>query len=83
MKVNFDIKNEEVAIRTLRVGDSFLADRKSMKETGLYMIVDKNSGLIKADFGNIIAANLVSGQLRRFDSNTIVEPVKAEVNLKK
>lgn len=84
MKVNFNIENERVAICTLKVGDSFLAQRKSIKELGLYMIIDQHSsGLIAANPYKIITVNLISGQLRRFNNDDIIEPVKAEVNLKK
>lgn len=85
MKINF--KNETVgtAIRDISVGETFFAQRKSVKgERGLYMKIDGKSGLVRNKYGGCsYAVNLESGQLREFDSDIYVDTVLAEVNFPK
>ena len=82
MKVNFSNVND-VQIREISVGQTFIADRKSSHEKGLYLKVDKHSGLIKKDSNDVFAVNLETGQLRRFSYDCFVEKVEAEAFLKK
>lgn len=82
MKVNFASANV-VYIGELTVGTPFLADRKSEKGKGLYMKIDKNSGLMRSHFtSNAFAVNLETGQLREFDCCSMVEKVNAEIIFK-
>lgn len=73
--MKIDIKDNEirVAVGTLKVGKTFSAPRTSTweKEKGFYMVVDKNSGLL-SNTKCIVAINLESGQLRKFDICTMV-----------
>ena len=80
MKVNFTTTNT-VELHTMHVGQTFLADRKSEKARGLYMVIDKKSGLIKNGqyCSNIFAVNLESGQLREFPAFSKVEPANTEI----
>lgn len=80
MKVNFGKEITGVKVNKLSTGETFITDRKSTKEKGLYMVVDKNSGLA-GGVGNasVLTVNLVSGQLRKFTNDYIVEPIRAEV----
>ena len=82
MKVNF---NEVKAVKVGEVfaGRTFIADRKSCDEKGLYLKVDQNSGLVKKNYTDVFAVNLETGQLRRFSHDYLVEKVEAEVFLKK
>ena len=81
MKVSFK-KPFDVQIDKLVVGNTFTAKRRSTNEIGLYMIVDKNSGVFLDSYKNsIMAVNLVTGQIRSFAKREKVEPVNAEVNL--
>jgi hypothetical protein len=82
MKVNFNEVNA-VKVGEIFAGRTFIADRKSCNERGLYLKVDKNSGLIKRDYDDVFAVNLETGQLRRFSHDYLVEKVEAEVFLKK
>lgn len=83
MKVNFSEKVIGVAISRISVGDTFLADRKSTNEEGLYMKVDRSSGLANIGSNHCLAVNLQSGQLRKFDRNAVVTPAATEVNFVK
>lgn len=82
MKVNFNEVNA-VKVGEVFAGRTFIANRKSCDEKGLYLKVDLNSGLIKKDFNDVFAVNLETGQLRRFSIDYLVEKVEAEVFLKK
>lgn len=83
MKVNFSEKVVGVAISRVSIGDTFLADRKSSNEKGLYMKVDRSSGLATIGSDHCLAVNLQSGQLRKFDRNMVVTPASTEVNFVK
>ena len=80
MKVNFE-KTNTVNINLMSVGQTFLADRRSEKARGLYMIIDSKSGLMRN--GNSCtrkyAVNLETGQLREFPTDAMVEPANAEI----
>lgn len=79
MKVNFASSNS-IYVGELAVGTPFLANRKSEKGRGLYMKVDKNSGLMRnQSLANAFAVNLETGQLREFDHYSVVEKVNAEI----
>lgn len=80
MKVNFE-RNDFVLIDILSIGQTFLADRKSEKGRGLYMIIDPKSGLIKSNKTGLFryAVNLETGQIREFAFGTKVEPANVEV----
>ena len=82
MKVNFSSGNV-IYIGELAVGTPFLADRKSEKGKGLYMKIDKSSGLMRNQFTtNVFAVNLETGQLREFNHCSMVEKVNAEIIFK-
>lgn len=79
--MKIDIKDKKMfPINQFRVGETFTSPRKSTKEKedGYYMIVDRNSGIL---YGakNIVAINLESGQLRKFDACDMVCPIKLKV----
>ena len=79
--MEIDIKNNrKMAVNQFRVGETFTSPRKSTKENedGYYMIVDRNSGILYGG-KNIIAINLESGQLRKFDAYDMVYPIKLKV----
>ena len=82
MKVNFNEANA-VRVGEIFAGRTFIADRKSCNERGLYLKVDQNSGLVKKNYTDVFAVNLETGQLRRFTHDYLVEKVEAEVFLKK
>lgn len=81
MKIGIKDNRKMFPISQFRVGETFTAPRKSTKEKedGYYMIVDRNSGVILYGGKNIIAINLESGQLRKFDACDMVCPIKLKV----
>lgn len=84
MKVNYDKKETGVYLYKLAVGTAFFSKRSGTDEIGLYMVVDKNSGIFLDSYrNNIMAVNLATGQIRAFNGSQKVEPVDAEVNLSK
>lgn len=85
MKINWDEKKEKgIYIYELKVGSTFFSKRKGKDEIGLYMILDKNSGVFLDRYkNNIMAVNLSTGQIRAFPEIQKVETVDAEVNLPK
>lgn len=84
MKVNYDKKETVVYLSQLFVGTAFFSKRSSADEIGLYMVVDKNSGVFLDSYrNNIMAVNLSTGQIRAFNGHQKVEPVDAEVILPK
>ena len=69
-----------VNIDSLRCGDAFMTKRKShTDEIGLYMVVDRSSGLSPQMNNKILTVNLATGQLRPFPMDFPVEPVEADV----
>ena len=83
MKINFGNEIVGIPIRNICVGETFFAQRSSVKERGLYMKIDGSSGLVRNKCGRSYAINLASGQLREFDSDVFVDRVIAEVNFPK
>ena len=84
MKVIYDKKETKVYLSQLVVGTAFFSKRSSTDEIGLYMVVDKNSGVFLDSYrNNILAVNLSTGQIRAFNGHQKVEPVDAEVNIPK
>ena len=82
MKINCGKKEVGVYIYKLVVGTAFFSKRSGTDEIGLYMVVDKNSGVFLDSYkNNIMAVNLASGQIRAFNGCQKVKPVDAEVNL--
>lgn len=85
MKVNWGEKKEiGSCLFELKVGSTFFSKKKGMNEIGLYMVLDKNSGVFLDSYrNNIMAVNLSTGQIRAFSGNQKVEPINAEVILPK
>lgn len=84
MKVNYDQKETGIHLYKLVVGTAFFSKRSGTDEVGLYMVVDKNSGVFLDSYrNNIMAVNLATGQIRAFNGSQRVKPVDAEVNLSK
>lgn len=82
MKVNYDQKEAGIHLYKLAVGTAFFSKRSGTDEVGLYMVVDKNSGVFLDRYrNNIMAVNLATGQIRAFNGSQRVKPVDAEVNL--
>ena len=80
MKIDIKDNRKMVPINQFRVGETFTSPRKSTKEKedGYYMIVDRSSGIIFSG-KDIIAINLESGQLRKFNAYVMVCPIKLKV----
>ena len=85
MKVNWGEKKEMgTYLFDLKVGSTFFSKRKGINEIGLYMVLDKNSGVFLDSYrNNIMAVNLSTGQIRAFPGTQKVEPINAEVILPK
>lgn len=84
MKVNFNNTQNYVHAYKLMVGSTFTAKRSGMDEIGLYIKIDKRSGVFPERYReNVMAVNLATGQIRAFNGSQKVEPVDAEVNLSK
>ena len=83
MRINFENEIVGTPIRNISVGETFFAQRNSIKERGFYMKIDGKSGLVRNKCGCNYAVNLESGQLREFDSDIYVDKVLAEVNFPK
>ena len=83
MKINFVNEIGGTPIKNVAVGETFIAQRTYIKERGLYMKIDGNSGLIQKKRGCSYAINLASGQLREFQSDVCVDKILTEVNFPK
>lgn len=82
MKVNFNNTQNYVYAYKLMVGSTFTAKRSGMDEVGLYIKIDKRSGVFPARYqDNVMAVNLATGQVRAFAGDAKVVPVNAEVNV--
>lgn len=82
MKVNFNNTQNYVHAYKLMVGSTFTAKRSGIDEIGLYIKIDKRSGVFPERYReNVMAVNLATGQIRAFNGSQKVEPVDAEVNL--
>ena len=80
MKIDIKDNRKMVPVSQFRVGETFTCPRKSTKEKedGYYMIVDRSSGILYC-VKNIVAINLESGQLRKFDAYDMVCPKELKV----
>lgn len=83
MKVIFS-SSKTTTVGTIPVGTPFITERKSEKGKGLYMKIDKNSGLIKnrypsSGYDAVYAVNLETGQLREFAWSAEVEIAEAKI----
>lgn len=83
MKVVFS-SSKIVTVGSISVGTPFIADRKSEKGKGLYMKIDKSSGLIrnqypKSNYDAVYAVNLETGQLREFAWTAGIEVAEAQI----
>lgn len=82
MKVNFNKNQQEVYAYKLMVGSTFTAKRSGVDEVGLYIKIDKNSGVFLSRYQeNVMAVNLATGQVRAFAGDAKVIPVNAEVDV--
>lgn len=64
------------------VGSTFTAKRSGVDEVGLYIKIDKNSGVFLSRYReNVMAVNLATGQVRAFAEDAKVVPVNAKVNV--
>lgn len=84
MKVNYDRKVTGIYIYKLTVGSTFFSKRSGVNEVGLYMVVDRNSGIFLnsyKDKDKVMAVNLATGQVRAFPGDAKVKQVNAEVNI--
>jgi hypothetical protein len=83
MRINFGNEVVGTPIRDISIGETFFAQRKSVKERNLYMKINETSNLVRNEYGYNYAIDLASGQLREFNCDTYVERVLAEVNVPK
>ena len=82
MKVNFNNTQNYVYAYKLMVGSTFTAKRSGVDEVGLYIKIDKNSGVFLSRYReNVMAVNLATRQVRAFAGDAKVVPVNAEVNV--
>lgn len=87
MKVNKSKEQRTTCIEELLVGQTFTAprtriNRHSESVTGYYMKIDKTSGIftgVKKD--EVVAINLETGQLRKFNKDDRVTAVSVECNI--
>ena len=85
MKTRNENRVAQVQINELLNGTCFTVKRSTSQEDGIYLKIDKKSGVIIADkiardLQYIVAVNLQTGQLRRFEYNKLVTPLlEAEV----
>ena len=82
MKTRNENKTVLVKVIDLNSGECFTAKRTTTKENGIYVKVDKKSGLIipdklARDPQWVLALNLETGQLRKFNYDTKVTPLPA------
>ena len=70
----------KVAISELKTGETFITIRKNEKtEIGVYMKVDRNSGVFVKTQNLNFAVNLESGQVRKFNQSDLVTPISIKV----
>lgn len=75
MKVSFSRLANLVFIDSLPCGSVFVTMRNSARdEIGVYMVVDRSSGLTPNIKDKILTVNVQTGQLRAFDKCAKVEP---------
>lgn len=85
MKTRNENRIAQKQINELITGECFTVKRSNSQEDGVYLKIDKKSGSIISDrlardLQYILAVNLVTGQLRKFNYDTKVTPLtEAEV----
>lgn len=85
MKTRNENKAPQKAVNVLDIGECFTAKRSNSKEDGIYLKIDKHSdNIISDNFARnvqyVLAVNLETGQLRKFDYHIIVTPLtEAEI----
>ena len=85
MKIRNENRVPQVQINEILNGECFTVKRSTSQENGIYLKIDKKSGIIISDRiardpQYIVAVNLQTGQLRRFEYNKIVTPLaEAEI----
>ena len=85
MKIRNENRVPQVSINKLLNGECFTVKRSTSQENGVYLKIDKKSGIIISDKiardpQYIVAVNLQTGQLRRFEYNREVTPLtEAEI----
>lgn len=82
MKTRNENKTVLVKVIDLCSGDCFTAKRTNSQENGIYVKVDKRSGAIipdklARDSQYVLALNIETGQLRKFNYDTKVTPLSA------
>lgn len=82
MKTRNENKTVLVKVIDLNSGECFTTKRTNSQENGIYVKVDKKSGAIIADRlardpQYVLALNLETGQLRKFNYDTKVTPLPA------
>ena len=82
MKTRNENKTVLVKIFDLNSGDCFTTKRTNSQENGVYVRIDKKSGAIISDRlvrdpQYVLALNLETGQLRKFNYDTTVTPLPA------
>ena len=87
MKVNKSKEQRTTCIEELLVGQTFTAprtriNRHSESAIGYYMKVDKFSGIcVSLSQYEVVAVNLETGQLRKFNKDDRVTAVSVECNI--
>lgn len=85
MKTRNENRIAQKQINELITGECFTVKRSNSQEDGIYLKIDKKSGSIISDrlardMQYILAVNLATGQLRKFNYDTKVTPLtEAEV----
>lgn len=85
MKTRNESRIAQKQINELITGECFTVKRSNSQEDGIYLKIDKKSGSIISDrvareLQYIVAVNIVTGQLRKFNYDTKVTPLtEAEV----
>lgn len=87
MKVNKTEAQRTTYIEDLLVGQTFTAprvDKRMKSEIGYYMKIDKSSGIFTGVRQiEVIAVNLETGQVRKFDRRFLVAETPIECNIVK
>ena len=81
MKIRNENRVPQKQINELISGECFTTKRSNSKEDGIYLKIDKKSGAIISDrlirdLQYILAVNLETGQLRKFNYDTKVTPLE-------
>ena len=82
MKTRNENKTVLVKVIDLSSGDCFTTKRSGSQEDGIYLKVDKKSGIIVTDRiakdpQYVVALNIETGQLRKFNYDMKVTPLPA------